>query len=375
MKVVFIQNKGGNYGGVWQVNKIVGENLIKKGYDVSIVSIRDDHLGIKLDHDERLKLITINKNDLWHTYHIDDFKESIKNHRYLELIKRLYERLINNFKLKSDARKLNKYLEEYNPNYIVTSQYQILDMLEKKYLSKTFHEQHCSFRESWSHEGTKKTLIKYNNKVKYIWLCKKTNDEANKHGLNNNYCLYNAVRFETDKLADVINNKKIVTIARISHQKRIDKMVDIVEKLFKDEKYHDWHLEIWGDGDELEYIKYHIKSPQIKLMGKTDNPKEILLSSSINLNTSDFEGFSLSILEANEVGVPTITFNFGESVEEEVINGKTGFIADNKEDYINKLKELIDNPKKLSTMSKNCKEFNKNFRINNIIEDWTRILK
>ncbi len=32
MKIVFLQNKGGNYGGVWQVNKMVGEALINKGY-------------------------------------------------------------------------------------------------------------------------------------------------------------------------------------------------------------------------------------------------------------------------------------------------------------------------------------------------------
>ena len=108
-------------------------------------------------------------------------------------------------------------------------------------------------------------------------------------------------------------------------------------------------------------------------MGRTSDPKEALLSSSINLNTSKYEGFSLSILEANECGVPTVTFNFGESVHEEIINGKTGIIAENKEEYIEKLKELMSNNQKLAELSTNCKEFNQNFQIETIINEWLNL--
>ena len=33
-KVLFIQLIGNSYGGVWQVIKMVGEQLIKEGYEV-----------------------------------------------------------------------------------------------------------------------------------------------------------------------------------------------------------------------------------------------------------------------------------------------------------------------------------------------------
>ena len=108
-------------------------------------------------------------------------------------------------------------------------------------------------------------------------------------------------------------------------------------------------------------------------MGVTDNPKKELLNASINLNTSSFEGFSLSILEANECGVPTITFDFGESVHEEIINEKTGIIADDTGDYIEKLKELMLNESKLKILSKNAKEFSKEFHIENIVNKWIEL--
>ena len=61
-KVLFLQNENA-LGGVWYVNKSVAEALVKKGYDVSIVSIRNS-LDKKLKCDKRIKLDIIN-NDSW----------------------------------------------------------------------------------------------------------------------------------------------------------------------------------------------------------------------------------------------------------------------------------------------------------------------
>lgn len=50
-KVLFLQIKGKSKAGVWFVNKTIGEELIKKGYDVSILAIRNNRGDIKLEHD------------------------------------------------------------------------------------------------------------------------------------------------------------------------------------------------------------------------------------------------------------------------------------------------------------------------------------
>ena len=372
MKILILQNKGKSYGGVWQVNKMIGEALIKDGYDVAVVSIRENHNDYIPEYDKKMLVKTLNPLDEWETY---SWQEIIKSFPNKGFIKKLKNRLYYNKTIKEDKKKLSIFINDFQPDYILSSQYQLLDMIPKNYLKITFNEQHMSFRDSWNHSATRKTFIKYKDKVTLIWLCKKTMEMAISHGLNNSICLYNAVRFETNKTADVIKNKKLVTIARISSQKRIDKMVLIVEEIFRDKKYSDWTLEIWGDGEDYDYIKTLIKSKQIKLMGRTNSPKNILLKSSINLNTSDYEGFALSILEANECGVPTISFDFGESTEEEIIDGKTGFIAKDREDYINKLKKMMDNTQLLQELSKNCKKYNDNFKIKNIIKEWEKLFK
>lgn len=375
MKILILQNKGKSYGGVWQVNKTVGEALIKDGYDITVLSIRENKNDYVAEYDKRMHVETLNKKDLWETYSWTEIINEIKKLNISKSIKYLKNRLNYNKTMKMDKKRLSNYIDNLSPNYILASQYQLLDMIPKKYLNITYFEQHCSFKESWSHKATRKTLIKYKDKVKYIWLCKKTKEEAVKHGLNNSTYVYNAVRFETDKLADVVKNKKLVAIARINSQKRFDKMIDIVEEVFKDKKYRDWSLEIWGDGDDFDYVKSLITSSQIKMMGRTNDPMKILLSSSISLNTSDYEGFALTVLEANECGVPTITFNFGESASEEVLDGKTGYVVNDKKDYIIKLKTIMDNSKLLQEMGKNAKKYNDNFKIRNIVKDWELLFK
>lgn len=374
-KVLFIQLKGKSYGGVWQVNRTVGEALIKKGYQVSVVSLRENQGNIKVEHDPKLKIHTINKKDIWeNNYTGKEILKEIKSFHIITAIKKLMVRLKHKRSVKKDIKKLHEYIYKFNPDYIVTSQYQLIEMIPKELLHITFHEQHTSFRDSYKHKDTMRVFNKYKDKIKFIWLTKKTMEDAIEHGLTNSHYIYNAVRFTSKKAANVKENKKLITIARFSEQKRIDLMVEIVEEIFKDKKYSDWSLELYGTGEEEEKIKKKINNKkQIKLMGLTADPEKELLTASINLNTSSYEGFALSILEANECAVPTVTLDFGESVKEEIIDMKTGIIAKDKKDYINKLKKIMDDQQLLEELSINAKTFSKEFQIKNIINEWIKL--
>lgn len=375
-KVLILQIKGKSYAGVWNVNKLVGESLLEKGYQVHIISIRNNQIDINLEYDKRMVVKTINEKDMWESCHLNDILNEFKRKRILKGIKLFVSKIKHKCGLKKDVKKLNRYIINYNPDYIVASHYQLLDMIPKKYLSKTIHVQHSSFEDAINHKATKDTFYKYNGKVKYLWLTKKSMENASACGLLNGSFIYNAVRFKSDSVANVIENKKLITIARLSEQKSIDVMIDIVKEVFKDKKYCDWNFEIYGTGPIEEELRKQINNhKQIKLMGFSDNSKREFLSASLNLCTSKYEGFSLSILEANECGVPTIAFNFGESTEEEILDGKTGIIAKNKNDYIKQLKILMDKEERLQELSINAKEFSNNFQIDKIIECWIDLFK
>lgn len=375
-KVLMLQNKGKSYGGVWQVNRLVGEELIKNGYDVSVVSIRNNQDDIVIEYNPKLKVLTINEKDLWSTYRGADIFGELKKFHLFSASKMVFSRIKYEYFFKKDVDKLHKFIDEYNPDYIVTAHYQLLDMIPKKYLGITINQQHSSFIDAINHKATRKTFLKYNGKVKFLWLTKNTMDKAIEYGFLNNTYIYNAVRLKSDDVADVVYNKKLITITRISEVKRLDLMISMCEEIFKDKKYKDWVLEIYGDGELEDDIKKVINNhKQVKLMGLTDNPKKELLKASINLNTSLFEGFSMSILEAQECGVPTVSFDCWESVSEEIINNKTGFIAKDRDEYVCKLKQLMDDSELLKNMSCECKKYSLNFQIEEIVKDWIKLFK
>lgn len=377
-KILFLQIKGNSCGGVWFVNKTIGEELINNNYDVEIMSIRDTHDNIKLEHDKKLKVSIINKIDNWEIVHFTDIKDAIKKFKFILSIKLILRKIVDNYKLKCDYIKLANYIKKNNFDYIISTHYQLLDAIPKRFYNRTFYEHHTSFSISYQNKYIKKYFDKYNGRVDYIWLSKTACDEAINKGYKNSTYLYNPVRFTTRKRASVTSNKKLVTLARISSEKRIDLMIKIVDDIFKEKKYNDWSLEIYGDGPLKEKINtMDYNKDKIKFMGNTDKVLDVLLTSSINLNTSLFEGFSMGILEAAVCGVPTISFYFGESISEEIIQNKTGiYVNQNDIDaYKEKLKLLMDNEKLLDEFSVNCKEYAKLFYKENIVKSWINLFE
>lgn len=376
-KVLFLQLKGNSYAGVWQVNKTIAETLIDKGYDVHILALRNNKNDIPLEHDKRLVLDVINKKDVWEdNYTGREIIAMIKKMRIFKAIKMSCIKIKHNITKYKDKLEVVKYIKDYNPNCIITTHYELIEMIPREYQNITYHEQHSSFESAISNIGNKRVFNKYKEKIKFIWLSKKTMDDAIKYGIKNSIYIYNPVRFKNNAKIDILNNQTLVTLGRFSKEKRIPLMIEIVKEIFKDPIFKDWHFEIYGEGTEEETIKKLIANhKQIKFMGLTNNPQMVFNHASINLNTSTTEGFSMTILEANECGVPTITFNFGEAVNEEIIDGETGIIAKNEEDYVNKLKILMQDKNKLKALSQNVKEFNQNFRIEKIIDKWIKLIE
>ena len=166
-KVLFIQLIGNSYGGVWQVIKMVGEQLIKEGYEVSIVSLRENHINIKLDHDPKLKLYTINKKDIWeNNYTGREIIKDLNDFHLINFMKKIFIRLKHEISIRKDTKKLQQYICEYNPDYLITAHYQLIDMIPKAYLDRTIHQQHLAFRETINHKATKRVFDKYKDKIK-----------------------------------------------------------------------------------------------------------------------------------------------------------------------------------------------------------------
>lgn len=374
-KILFLQIVGNSLGGVWFVNKALGEELKKRGYDVSVLAIRNNHPGDNIK-DTTLKIDVINKKDKWEIVHKGDvFRNLFK----MKLFKTLKQYFSDNKKLKEDYSFMKEKILEINPDYIIASHYQTLPGVPKQFLNRTIFVQHSSFNYLLNDRNNVRVLKKLNDQIFGLyWLCKSTMQRALDFGFKKNHYIYNPNKFTTEEISDVVKNKKIVVITRIAPEKRIDLMINIVNDVFKDDKLKDWKFEIYGVGEFSSDSKTILEnSKQIIYKGLTNNPMEVLLNSSLTLNTSIYEGFSLSIIEGYSCGLPVIAFNFGESAHEQVIDDYNGYIIENDNiiEFKKKLHNLLLDDELLEKMSKNAKEFSLQFSINSIVDKWETVFK
>lgn len=188
--------------------------------------------------------------------------------------------------------------------------------------------------------------------------------------------------------ASIQKNKskiKILTVGPLSKNRKIERVVFVLEHLQKLINLENIHWYILGTGSEYHYIKELIEiygfSSCITLTGFLNN-KEIgymYYNSDIYYHPGGkkgdiFSGFSTTLLEAGFCSMAIISGS-GAAVDEIIQNNISGFIFPN-EDYENisfKLKELIEDPelrKKIGRMSEErmVREFSIERSVLNIYE-------
>lgn len=149
---------------------------------------------------------------------------------------------------------------------------------------------------------------------------------------------------------------KIGYAGRIEYsQKRMDLIMRFIERLV-DRKVN-FSFEIAGEGSAYEDIKTFISERdlghRVKLSGavKREEIPVFWRHQDIAINLSDFEGHSISQMEAMSGGaVPIVTDTSG--VEDDIENGITGFVVPigDYETAVRKTEYLADNRDKLKTM-------------------------
>lgn len=105
------------------------------------------------------------------------------------------------------------------------------------------------------------------------------------------------------------SKKQIVSIGRLTPQKNPFLLIDAFEKILP--KFPDYQLLFYGEGELKEDLQKYIKNKNLEnsvfLKGVTNDPKSILLASSLFVLSSDYEGMPNALLEAMAVGTPVIS--------------------------------------------------------------------
>ena len=141
-------------------------------------------------------------------------------------------------------------------------------------------------------------------------------------------------------------------------------------------KYPDWRLDVVGDGpDRLVYEKQLEGCPRTTFHG-FQKPHEFYKKAKILLMTSDFEGFGLVLVEAMSAGcVPVALGSF--SAVHDIIDGKNGIVTKmpfSKEEYADSVMLLMNNHDLYESYSKAALETSQKFGVAQVADCWERLL-
>ncbi|MCM3115087.1 glycosyltransferase [Neobacillus sp. MER 74] len=148
---------------------------------------------------------------------------------------------------------------------------------------------------------------------------------------------------------------KIITVARLSHEKGIDLAIQAC-KLLIDKGYKiKWF--VLGNGSDREKLEKLIEMNNLKnqfiLLGNRDNPYPYVQDADIYVQPSRYEGKSIAIEEAKILNKPIVITNF-DTAKDQIINGENGLIVNiTKEDLCYGVEKLMIDPSLKNKLTNN----------------------
>lgn len=186
--------------------------------------------------------------------------------------------------------------------------------------------------------------------------------------------LNNALSYTQFATNDDIESKakEVLIISRLDDKvKRISLALKIWKKVEENEISKDWHLNIIGGGIDETYLKKiasKLDLKRVSFLGRQEDIVNFYKRSSIFMMTSIYEGWGLTLTEAQQFGVVPIAFNTYASITDIISDGNNGYIVEDMQinDYASKICNLMTNESIRKQMSKNSIESSKRYTQNKI---------
>ena len=141
-------------------------------------------------------------------------------------------------------------------------------------------------------------------------------------------------------------------------------------------------MEIWGlrkypdyEKEIENFIAAHNLTGQVALMGYNRDVEALYRSADIHAFPSSCEGFSLAIADAMALGLPHIGFKDAHSVNEIIVDGHNGFLAENVDDFAEKLKILMKDKALRIKFGQNAREDMKAYAPEILMQQWDDLFK
>ena len=386
-KICFFTNSMFKIGGEQRITTLIANELIKNGYDITIIIKCNEEVDYSLYNlSKEVHLIFLNMKYNFRLNNTLFFEK-------LRIINRKYGIFKNNKNLIRHFFCSNKLLKKLkciflNNNYdiviaVAGDRSFILSYIKKYISGKLIFWNHMNFDAHFKKENSR-----YYNEEKFIkpllnnfnCIVNLNEDDVikfKKYYNIDSVVIYNAKSFKS-KYKSNLNNYKFISCGRLAYQKGFENLIDIM-KIFVS-KNKEYKLDIYGNGPLKEKLLFKINeyklNDYINIYPENKNIEKIYCKYDLYLNTSIYEGFGLTTLEALECGLPVFGFDIPAN-KELIKNNITGKLIKCYDilEYADELLKCINDKKILYYYQNNIEKTIEKYDIQNVIKKWINLIE
>lgn len=299
------------------------------------------------------------------------------------------------FRLKKQFRNnLRSVVLEFKPEIVVlASDWQtlmgaVIDAVNPVPVIAEFHNTYdYVMRKVGTSEGwlkAKLTQLYYRQAIKNLGKCAQlvvlTDSDACgwRQHFNNVTVVPNPVTLYPDVIDDIPKDPgRIIYVGRFNHEKRIDRLITAFSMI--SDKYPDWHVDIFGDGNEKENLLRQIAEMKLEDRVIIHEPTKAIYDeykrSEMLVLCSEHEASPLVLVEAMACGVPCVSLDCPNGPREIIEDGVTGLLAKHRDvkDLSKKIEWLIEHEKERQVMGGKARIFASSRKLSNVMIKWENL--
>lgn len=167
---------------------------------------------------------------------------------------------------------------------------------------------------------------------------------------------------------------KTKTVLLVSRMEERQKRIKLALKIWDKVQHNGWQLKIVGAGEDLEYYKRLAKKWKVKDISfeGRQNPLPYYQEAPIFMMTSAFEGWGLTLTEAQQCGCVPIVFDTYASLPDIVTDGRNGFTVSEGDidQYVARLTQLMNDEDMRKQMGENARVDCQRYTPKKVAERW-----
>lgn len=148
--------------------------------------------------------------------------------------------------------------------------------------------------------------------------------------LSNIEVIPNAALFLGSGYSDVYAHR-VIAVGRLDYQKGFDRLIKAWELVQQKEKFQDWKLDIFGQGEWREMLQGMINERHLEksicLNAPTSHIGAEYARSAMLVMSSNYEGFPMVMIEAMACGLPVVSYDFKCGPKDIIQHGVNGMLV------------------------------------------------